>query len=52
MGDYKNLKAAYEMATLNPYGYLIIDTHPNCPKNLQYRSNIFKGEDCVAYMPK
>lgn len=44
LGDYKNLKCAYEDATQDPYSYLVCDTHPNGNSKFKYRTKIFPDD--------
>lgn len=43
---------AYNKATVNPYGYLMIDMHPRTHPALRLRSNIFPGEEQTVYISK
>ena len=53
MNDYKCIMAAFDDATSAPYGYLIIDTHPNASVDHKLRSRIFKHDGpCVIYQSK
>lgn len=42
---------AYDDATQQPYGYLIIDARPETPAKLRLRSGIFPDESDVAWVP-
>lgn len=42
------LIAAFENATKDRYGYLVIDNHPRARECLRFRTNIFNGE-CPAF---
>ena len=44
LGDYKNLKSAYEDATQEPFSYLVCDTHPNGNSKFKYRAKIFPDD--------
>ena len=46
------LVQAYNDATKDNYGYLVIDMRQDTPDRLRVRTNIFPGEDNVAYCPK
>lgn len=43
--------SAYEQATEEPHGYLIIDALPGTPSNLRLRSGIFADEQDAAWLP-
>ena len=47
----KFLVDAFEDATLDPYGYILLDLHQQTPEEFRVRSKIFNGEDAVAYEP-
>lgn len=51
-GKSKVLTEAYEDATSERYGYLLVDLHPVNDKDLMLRARIFPGEDTVVYQPK
>jgi len=42
---------AYNKATKEQYGYLLIDLHPSGNSELRLRSNIFPGENPVVFLP-
>ena len=46
------LKEAYEYATKEPYGYLIIDSSPHADSKYRLRTKVFPNEDPVVYVPK
>ena len=48
-GRGKALVQAYEDATGERYGYLLVDLHPNNDRDLMLRSHIFPDEDTVVY---
>lgn len=51
--DYKCIMAAFDDATKQPFGYLILDTHPNASEEYRLRSGIFKHDGpCVVYRSK
>ena len=53
LNDYKCVMQAFDDATKEPYGYLILDTHPNAAEEHKYRSRIFKHDGpCVIYQSK
>ena len=43
---------AYQDATSNPHGYLVIDCDPKSPRELELRTNIFSGEETICYISK
>ena len=47
----KFIVEAFEEATKEPYGYLMLDCHPQTPEELRVRGNIFKGDDIEIYLP-
>ena len=51
-GQVKYFMSAYEKATEQKDGYLLIDLCPHTDKTYLLRTNIFKGEDCVVFLPK
>jgi GTPase SAR1 family protein len=51
-GRSKVLTEAYEDATAERYGYLLVDLHPANDRDLMFRTHIFPGEDAVVYQPK
>lgn len=42
----------YQDATMQPHGYLVIDCDPKSPRELKLRTHIFRGEQCLVYLPK
>lgn len=50
--DLKFFLEVYQDATRSSHGYLIIDCDPKSPRELKLRTNIFKGEQCLIYLPK
>jgi hypothetical protein len=51
-GASKAFLEAYEDATSDLYGYLVIDCDPKSPKEFKLRTKIFPGEDTVIYNKK
>ena len=51
-GNKKLFIEAYEDATVNRYGYLIVDCDPSSPKELKLRTNIFPGQKTVCYLKR
>lgn len=50
LNDYRCVMDAYDDCMREPYGYLIIDTHPKSCDEYRYRSKIFKHDGpCVVY---
>lgn len=43
---------AYEDATAEPFGYLLIDMHPTTKQQMRLKTHIYPGELCVVYMPR
>jgi len=43
---------AYENATSPPFGYLVVDCHPQSPREIKLRTHIFPGEDTICYLKK
>ena len=43
---------AYEDATSEMYGYLIVDCDPKSSRNIRMRTNIFPGEQIICYIKK
>ena len=43
---------AYEDATSELYGYLVIDCDPKSSRDLKLRTNIFPGEQTFCYLKK
>ena len=50
-GENGFLISAYQDATKNRYGYLLIDLHPETPEDLRVRTGIFPDSDAHVYMP-
>lgn len=51
LGDYARLKSAYEQATQEQYGYLLISTHPADDKRQRYKTKIFTSDEhCIVYV--
>lgn len=51
LGDYARLKSAYEQATQEQYGYLLISTHPADDRRQRYKTNILPTDDfCTVYV--
>jgi len=48
----KFLSSAFNQATEETFGYLLLDFKPDTPKDLRVRSNVFSGEQCWVYLPK
>jgi hypothetical protein len=46
------LASALQQATKKPFGYLIVDLHPQTPDTLRVCSGIFPGELPLIYSPK
>ena len=44
MGDAKRFMPLYERATTPPYGYLVVNHHPQTPEEIRFRFNVFKDE--------
>jgi len=47
----KFLIDAFEDATTEPYGYLVLDMRPETPEEFRVRSRIFRNENGVVYTP-
>lgn len=45
------LTAAFEDATSNPYGYLLLDLRPETQEDIRVRTNIFPNESITVYQP-
>jgi hypothetical protein len=50
-GKTKYFMDAFELATCQPYSYLLLDLTQTCPENLRLHSNIFPGETQAVYVP-
>ena len=46
------LTEAYQDATAERYGYLLVDLHPNNDKDLMFRTHVFPQQDMVVYQQK
>lgn len=44
--------SAYRQATDRAYGYLLIDMHTSSDNLLRLRTNIFKEEETIIFIPK
>ena len=44
MGDTKRFMPLYKQATSQPYGYLVVDHHPQTPLEIRFRFNVLKDE--------
>lgn len=51
-GRHDCMVEAYKDATMEKYGYLLIDLSQECPDELRLRSKIFPGDLPVVYLPK
>jgi hypothetical protein len=51
-GKSKLLIEAYQDATTNPFGYLLIDMKPQTNDKMRLRTNIFINERQIAYVSK
>ena len=49
-GETKFLVEAFDNATAQPYGYLLLDLRPTTPEEYRVRTNIFPGERQYAYV--
>ena len=47
---YKKLLTAYEDATSEKYGYLMIDSKAATPNEIRLRTKIFPGETTICYV--
>ena len=47
----KFLVQAFEDATDRPYGYLLLDLHPQTPEEMRVRTKIFRNEEMEVYIP-
>jgi hypothetical protein len=48
-GYGQTLVESFKDSTSSPYGYLIVDLHPNSDDDYRLRSKVFPGEDTVIY---
>ena len=46
------LREAYQHATGEPYGYLVIDSSPNADPKYRLRTKVFPNEDPIVYVPQ
>ena len=44
MGDAKRFMPLYKRATTPLYGYLVVDHHPQTPKEIRFCFNVLKDE--------
>jgi hypothetical protein len=51
-GFSKGFLEAYEDATSQPFGYLVVDCNPKSPREIKLRTNIFPGEETVCYLKR
>lgn len=51
-GQTKYVQEAYNDATKNPYGYLLIDLKANTLESHRLRTHIFPNEFTTVYVPK
>ncbi len=51
-GNTPAFMEAYEDATSQPFGYLVIDCDPKSPRSLKLRTHIFPGKRTVCYLKK
>ena len=49
-GRIKYVQEAFELATAQPHGYLLVDLKQSTPEGLRLRSHIFPGENQKVYM--
>ena len=45
------IKEAYKLATLEPYGHLVIDLDPKTSETLRYSSNLIGPQPSIFYLP-
>ena len=50
--DWRFLVEAYEEATSEPHGYLVLDLKPDTPDMLRIRTAIFPHESQIVYINK
>ena len=48
--NVKGFLQAYEDATTQPFGYLVVDCDPKSPRQLKLRTNIFPGDVPICYL--
>jgi hypothetical protein len=51
-GETKMFMEAYEDATSQAFGYLVIDCNPVSPREIKLRTHIFPGEQTVCYLKR
>ena len=51
-GRVPYVREAFQDATRDPYGYLLVDFKQSTPDHLRLRTHIFPGEVQFAYLPK
>ncbi|CAL2047004.1 unnamed protein product [Caenorhabditis brenneri] len=51
-GECKKFLAIYKDATSQPYTYLLIDLHKNCPEEIRYRDNLLPNKITHVFVPK
>ena len=44
MGDVKCFMPVHKWATTQPYGYLVVDNHPQTPEEIHFPFNVLKDE--------
>ena len=49
---YKLMIQAFEDATREKFGFLLVDTRPDTPPELMFRSKILPGEENIVYLAK
>ena len=49
-GNKKAFIEAFEDATKNRFGYLVVDCDPSSPNEFKLRTNIFPGQKMVSYL--
>ena len=50
--NVKGFMEAYEDATAQPFGYLVVDCDPKSPRELKLRTHIFPGETTICYLKR
>lgn len=50
-GKLQYFRQSYEMATSEPYGYLVVDLTPNLDKKFKLRTHVLAGQDLKIYLP-
>ena len=51
-GESGFLVSAYQDATHDRFGYLVLDLHPETPEELRVRSGIFRHDQSCVYLPR